>query len=110
MKGIIFVTTIAVVISAIIGSLWAIIYLLYSQNIQITLNLFFYSFFGGLFGGIVGGFIGHLVGLRAYKEATGGIFIVGEGLVWFFWILIFWIIGIIEGAVLGGLIFIRFYS
>ncbi len=65
---------------------------------------------GGLLGGIVGIFIGHLVGLRELKEAPGGIFIGGEVLVWFFWILVFWIIGIIEGAVLGGLIFIRIYS
>ncbi|MFN6572562.1 hypothetical protein [Dendronalium sp. ChiSLP03b] len=110
MKLIIFITTTAVVISAIIGLLWAIIYLLYSQNIQIIIKLFFYSFFGGLVGAIVGGYIGHLVGLRAYKEARGGLFIGGEGIVWVFWIFIFWIIGIIEGAVLGGLIFTRFYS
>ncbi|MDZ8065575.1 MAG: hypothetical protein RMY64_08025 [Nostoc sp. DedQUE08] len=110
MKTIIFCTTIQVGISAIIGLLWAIIYLLYSQNIQVTLKLFFYSFLGGLFGGIVGGFIGHLVGSRTYKEAPGGIFIGDQALNWFFWFFVFWIIGIIVGAVLGGLIFIRFYS
>ncbi|MBN4004936.1 hypothetical protein [Nostoc sp. LPT] len=79
MKAIIFCTTMQVGISAIIGLLWAIIYLLYSQNIQINLKLLLYSFLGGLLGGIVGGFIGHLIGLRAYKEATGGLFIGGEG-------------------------------
>ncbi|MDZ8065571.1 MAG: hypothetical protein RMY64_08005 [Nostoc sp. DedQUE08] len=109
-KVIIFAITVSVVISAIIGLLWAIIYLLYSQNIQVTLKLFFYSFLGGLLGGIVGGFTGHLVGLKTYKEAKSGFFIGGEGLNWFFWILFLWIIGILEGAVLGGLIFIRFYS
>ncbi|MEH2203778.1 MAG: hypothetical protein V7K53_06795 [Nostoc sp.] len=65
---------------------------------------------GGLLGGIVSVFIGNLIGSREYKEATGSLFIGGEGIIWFFWIFLFWIIGIIEGAVLGGLIFIRFYS
>jgi hypothetical protein len=116
MKAIICYTKIQVVISTIVGSLWAIIfllysYLLYSQNIQVNLKLFFYSFLGGLPGGIVGIFIGHLVGLRESKESGGGVlFIAGGGILWFLWILVFWIIGIIEGAVLGGLIFIRFYS
>jgi hypothetical protein len=109
-KMIMFVIIVPVAISAIIGSLWAIIYLLYGQNIPVTLKLFFYSFLGGLLGGIVGVFIGHLVGSREYKEAPGGLFVVGQGLVVVFWIFVFWIIGIIEGAVLGGLIFIRIYS
>ncbi|WP_214432329.1 hypothetical protein [Dendronalium phyllosphericum] len=112
MKAIICHTTIQVVISTIVGSLWVIIYLLYSyllysQNIQVNLKLFFYSFLGGLPGGIVGVFIGYLVGLRKYKEPRGDL---GKGIGWFFLILVFWIIGILEGAVLGGLIFIRFYS
>ncbi|MDZ8104787.1 MAG: hypothetical protein RM338_04070 [Nostoc sp. DedQUE12a] len=110
MKGIIFYIIVPVVISAIIGSLSAIIYLLYSQNTQVILKLFFYSFLGGLLGGIVGAFIGYLVGSRTSKEAPGDIFIGAEGFNWFFWILVFWIIGIIEGAVLGELIFIRIYS
>lgn len=108
-KAIIFYITVPVVISATIGSLWVIIYLLFSQNIQIILNLFFYSFFGGLFGGIVGGFIGHLVGSRV-QEFRGGFIFSSESASWLVWISIFWIIGIIVGAVLGGLIFIRFYS
>ncbi|MDZ8086044.1 MAG: hypothetical protein RMY16_10840 [Nostoc sp. DedQUE12b] len=109
MKWIIFYITKPLVISAIIGSLWAIFYLLYSQNIQITLKLFFYSFLGGLLGGIIGGFIGHLVGSRVSEEFSGDFFITSEGASWIIWLSIFWIIGIIVGAVLGGLIFIRFY-
>ncbi|MEH2356646.1 hypothetical protein [Nostoc sp.] len=99
-----------VVISAIIGSLWAIVYLLYSQNIQVTLKLFFYSFSGGFLGVIVGGFIGYLVGSRVAEGFSADFFISSEGFSWLLWISIFWIIGIIVGAVLGGLIFIRFYS
>ncbi|MEH2366302.1 hypothetical protein [Nostoc sp.] len=110
MKGIIFYIIVPVVISGIIGSLWAIIYLLYSQNIQVILKLFFYSFFGGLLGGIVGAFIGHLVGSTVSKEFPGDFIFSSESTSWLVWISIFWIIGIIVGAVLGGLIFIRFYS
>ncbi|MHC5738711.1 hypothetical protein [Nostoc sp.] len=110
MKMIIFCIIVPVVISAIIGSLWAIVYLLYSQNIQVTLKLFFYSFSGGLLGVIVGGFIGYLVGWRVAKGFSADFFISSEGFSWLLWISIFLIIGIIVGAVLGGLIFIRFYS
>nr|WP_322684537.1 hypothetical protein [Nostoc sp. DedQUE07]MDZ8130452.1 hypothetical protein [Nostoc sp. DedQUE07] len=110
MKGIVFYIIVPVVISAIIGLLWAIIYLLYSKNIQVTLKLFFYSFLGGLLGGIVGAFIGHLVGSTGFQEFTGDFIFSSESASWLLWISIFWIIGIIEGAVLGGLIFIRFYS
>jgi len=110
MKGIIFYIIVPVVISAIIGSLSAIIYLLYSQNTQVILKLFFYSFLGGLLGGIVGAFIGYLVGSTVSKEFPGDFIFSSETASLLVWISIFWIIGIIVGAVLGGLIFIRFYS
>ncbi|MEH2042172.1 NADPH-dependent FMN reductase [Nostoc sp.] len=64
MKGIIFCTTIQVGISAIIGLLWAIIYLLYSQNIFRPADIVCYS--AGSFGGVRAG-----IQLRAFLSEMG---------------------------------------
>lgn len=99
-------------ISGIIGLVWAVIYVIFTQNIQTSIKLFLSSFLGGLIGGIVGCFVGYLVGAIASQEIYigGGLFSGGDGFSWLFWFFIFWMIGLIVGAVLGGLIFIRIYS
>ena len=98
-------------ISGIIGLVLAVIYVIFSQNIQTSIKVFLSSFLGGLLGGIVGCFVGYLFGAIASKRIyTGGLFSSGDGFVWSFWFFIFWMIGLIVGAVLGGLIFIRIYS
>jgi hypothetical protein len=100
---------ISIVVPAIIGLLWSLVYWLYRRNSPIAYKVFESSLKGGVLGAIVGLYIGNKVGQIASQNAESGFFVGGAGLAGFVYLVLFWIIGTIEGAILGGLIFIRIY-
>ncbi|MBN4004935.1 hypothetical protein [Nostoc sp. LPT] len=60
-QSVIAIVTIPIGILGMLGAIWAIFYFRYTQNIQASLELFFYFFCAGLIVGIVGLIIGILV-------------------------------------------------
>jgi hypothetical protein len=68
-----------------------------------------FSFLGGVFSAIIGLLIGYFVGFIAAAKVPGSLFGGGKAFILLFWIVFFGIINTVEGAILGGLIFIRIY-
>ena len=59
-QSVIAMVTIPTAILGMLGAIWAIFYFRYTQNVQASLELFFYFFCAGLIAGIVGLIIGFL--------------------------------------------------
>jgi hypothetical protein len=95
--------------SITIGLIWSIFYLLYNRNLQTSFKLFLFSFLVGVLNAIVGLLIGYFVGILAAAKVPGSLFGGGKAFILFLWIVFFGFIGSVEGAILGGLIFIRIY-
>ncbi|WP_150109060.1 hypothetical protein [Stanieria cyanosphaera] len=85
--------------------LWSILCLVCGYDLASSTKMFYLSFISGLVGGITGFIIGSLVGAIRWQKTPGTLFLINQPLVVVSWILIFWLVGIIVGAFIGGLIF-----
>ncbi|PSB08386.1 hypothetical protein C7B62_16990 [Pleurocapsa sp. CCALA 161] len=107
-KYIFFLILTSITISAILGLIWSIFYLLFAKNIKAGFQLFLSSFFGGFLGAMFGLIIGYLVGLFSTNFVHPDIFVIDASPFYIlFFTFVFWIVGIIAGAVLGGLTFLK---